>query len=483
MTLLGFDNMRWVRGNRSVCFSAVPAETAEGTGVQFEMRYIDHDTRTALVEVTESTAGPRATSQVTPEELDHRLANPVTSTRLDDAHLAFSKLKGGLWGFQHDRVEQVQGYSCQVYGAAGMTLETRTRVEHLPASHPARRKARNPISRLVSTLTGSSADQADQLTAGCFAASGEEEEKEEAAAAMAPAEANKGVTDGTSVTAQDEQGHGDGDLEPEDATGLLLGEGKSARRLARHRGAAPGQDLETYLGSGAHALEAGRPRRVQTQKQALKMTLWMSNDFPLSFREQVLPIIDLLAPTNHHIAKLRDFVSLQLPAGFPVKVEMPFYHVLTGRVTFGNYTAGCADPEGAVFSVPPGYRVLHPGAETESAEERMLALALQASMQGHDQDDVYYQAFDADLQQAILASMGVGPEATPNPPGGSSMGPAAASAASWEEAQLAEAIARSLGETRPSAAVQSHTAPPVALVAMTEEEQLAAVLALSLQEQ
>jgi len=40
----------------------------------------------------------------------------------------------------------------------------------------------------------------------------------------------------------------------------------------------------------------------------------------LSLREQVLPIIKLLAISNSHFAKLRDFIALHLPSGFPVKI-------------------------------------------------------------------------------------------------------------------------------------------------------------------
>jgi len=35
---------------------------------------------------------------------------------------------------------------------------------------------------------------------------------------------------------------------------------------------------------------------------------------------KVLPIIDLMAATNAHFGKLKEFITLQLPAGFPVKI-------------------------------------------------------------------------------------------------------------------------------------------------------------------
>lgn len=48
--------------------------------------------------------------------------------------------------------------------------------------------------------------------------------------------------------------------------------------------------------------------------------MWLSEAHPLSLAEQVTPIIDLMAISNAHFAKLRDFITLRLPPGFPVKI-------------------------------------------------------------------------------------------------------------------------------------------------------------------
>ncbi|NXS47993.1 AN13A protein, partial [Balaeniceps rex] len=71
-----------------------------------------------------------------------------------------------------------------------------------------------------------------------------------------------------------------------------------------------------------------------------KATLGMSEEFPLSLMEQVTPIIDLMARTSAHFARLRDFITLEFPPGFPVKIEIPLFHVLNARITFENVN-GC----------------------------------------------------------------------------------------------------------------------------------------------
>lgn len=52
----------------------------------------------------------------------------------------------------------------------------------------------------------------------------------------------------------------------------------------------------------------------------LQATLWLSEQYPLSLQEQIMPIVDLMAISSSHFAKLRDFIQMQLPAGFPVKI-------------------------------------------------------------------------------------------------------------------------------------------------------------------
>lgn len=64
------------------------------------------------------------------------------------------------------------------------------------------------------------------------------------------------------------------------------------------------------------------PPALTVKPCRFKATLWMCEEFPLSLVEQVIPIIDLMARTSAHFARLRDFIKLDFPPGFPVKIGM-----------------------------------------------------------------------------------------------------------------------------------------------------------------
>lgn len=86
--------------------------------------------------------------------------------------------------------------------------------------------------------------------------------------------------------------------------------------------------------------DIGKPKKVQTKVQRFKANLWLSDDFPIKLQEQILPILDLMSTlASPHVSKLKDFITMQLPSGFPVKVEIPLFHVLNALITFGNVFA------------------------------------------------------------------------------------------------------------------------------------------------
>ena len=81
---------------------------------------------------------------------------------------------------------------------------------------------------------------------------------------------------------------------------------------------------------------------VHKRVQKLKATVSLAENFPLSLQDQLMPILDLMvrcfmlmlsmlltpppppccpqALNTPHFAKVKDFISMQMPAGFPVKL-------------------------------------------------------------------------------------------------------------------------------------------------------------------
>uniref|UniRef100_A0A8C7V0C7 Ankyrin repeat domain 13B n=1 Tax=Oncorhynchus mykiss TaxID=8022 RepID=A0A8C7V0C7_ONCMY len=154
--------------------------------------------------------------------------------------------------------------------------------------------------------------------------------------------------------------------------------------------------------------DIGHPCQLTTKTQRFKAKLWLCESHPLSLAEQVAPIIDLMAISNALFAKLRDFITLRLPPGFPVKIEIPIYHILNARITFGNLngceegclmclipfpysapaitTTSCRGGEipPCVFEPPQGYTVLGGNQRANNMrgdeEEDLLQFAIQQSL-------------------------------------------------------------------------------------------------------
>ncbi|KHJ87235.1 hypothetical protein OESDEN_12995 [Oesophagostomum dentatum] len=175
--------------------------------------------------------------------------------------------------------------------------------------------------------------------------------------------------------------------------------------------------------------DIGRPKQVTKKSNNFKATLWLAEDFPLSFQEQVMPIVDLMAANSAHFARLHNFIRMQLPAGFPVRIEIPLFHVVSAKITFGqinepgpfvtplettsNFKVTAVAIEDDLFNIPASYRTiddlnaslwwpedeqdmsnLHGGAapycpivpnalpayDEEAEEQRQLALAIEESL-------------------------------------------------------------------------------------------------------
>ncbi|XP_014323331.1 ankyrin repeat domain-containing protein 13D isoform X5 [Myotis lucifugus] len=252
-------------------------------------------------------------------------------------------------------------------------------------------------------------------------------------------------------------------------------------------------DQDKSRSKGKPSLESrniGRPIEMSSKVQRFKATLWLSEEHPLSLGDQVTPIIDLMAISNAHFAKLRDFITLRLPPGFPVKIEIPLFHVLNARITFSNL-CGCDEPLSSVWVPAPGSAVPASGSpfpcevdpSVFEVPEGYSVLGAERSEPLRDEDDDLLQFA---IQQSLLeagteAEQVTVWEALTNTRPGTHPPPRAM--AYEEQLQLERALQESLQmSTEPRGPGSPHRTP-LAPTPPSFEEQLRLALELSSREQ
>ena len=198
----------------------------------------------------------------TQDQVQHRLATPLIQTFLDTENISFQRSRSGLFGWGGEKLETVSGMECKVFAANNVEIVTKTRTEHMSAEDKERAKAnKNPLLSFF--------------------------------------------------------GPGEADIEPSQ------GQEPSSSNIASSASAIhSSQTFSSYLESGKSSL---RPREKSKKVQKFRAQLWVCEDYPLSLQEQVMPIVDLLAISNTHFQKLKDFIHMQLPSGFPVKIGINKY--------------------------------------------------------------------------------------------------------------------------------------------------------------
>ncbi|NXP54465.1 AN13B protein, partial [Heliornis fulica] len=316
---------------------------------------IDHDRRVVYSE-TLALAGHDqevllAAVQPTEEQVMGRLTAPVVTTQLDTKNIAFERNKSGILGWRSEKTEMVNGYEAKVYGASNVELITRTRTEHLSDQHKGKSKgSKTPLQSFLGI-----------------------------------AEQHVGPNNGTLITQT---------LSHANPTAIT-----------------PEEYFNPNFELGNR--DMGRPMELTTKTQKFKAKLWLCEDHPLSLCEQVAPIIDLMAISNALFAKLRDFITLRLPPGFPVKIgtgrggrrrgcltcqlpsllcpththtppslqKSPSSTSSTPASPLGTSSCRVCEMDPALFEVPRGYSVVgtHQDALRED-EDDLLQFAIQQSL-------------------------------------------------------------------------------------------------------
>ncbi|KAH8283556.1 hypothetical protein KR018_006456 [Drosophila ironensis] len=377
-TLLGFDNNTWQRGNRSYIFKG-----AKETATMIEM---DHDTHEVMVEQMSSDIGDIVAIPPALGTVRARLNAPVITNNIEMDKISFERNKSGIWGWRSEKSEVINGYNCKVYGASNVEFVTKTRMDHLSEEQIRNKTARTPLHSLLGISDEEYVSPADAAAAL---------KERTPSPRLGESSPGGGVENSGRCSpippASGMQSNGSGSV-------CASGASTPKSSVTPEEYFSPEVDLQ--------GRDVGGPKNLSTKVQRFKANLWLAEEHPIRLQEQVLPILDLMSTmASPHVSKLRDFITMQLPAGFPVKVEIPLFHVLNACITFGNVFA-LTSPVDHVATLQEDDRV------TCLVDDRCFDVPLSYTNRGSDarrqipidEDDMLQYA----IEQSLVETSGAG---------------------------------------------------------------------------
>ncbi|XP_074524741.1 ankyrin repeat domain-containing protein 13C isoform X1 [Halichoeres trimaculatus] len=237
----------------------------------------------------------------TEEEVDILMSSDVYSATLSTKSITFSRAQTG-WLFREDKTERVGNFLADFYSVNGLVLESRKRREHLSEEDILRNKA------IMESLS-------------------------------------KG---GNLIEQNFEHNH---ESSPE--TVLSRWNLGPVRRQSLTPPSPNTISWEEYItADNGKAPHLGRELVCKESKKNFKATIAMSQEFPLGI-ESLLNVLEVIAPFKH-FNKLREFVQMKLPPGFPVKLDIPVFPTITATVTFQEFRYDEFDQ--SIFTIPNDYK-------------------------------------------------------------------------------------------------------------------------------
>ena len=97
--------------------------------------------------------------------------------------------------------------------------------------------------------------------------------------------------------------------------------------------------------------------RTKKEKQVSKTfeaNVSMSQEFPVKV-DQLLVVLEMLGPKAKFYKRIREFVDLRLPPGFPVKINIPIVPTVKATVSFPEFEYA-DNLSASLFQVPSDYK-------------------------------------------------------------------------------------------------------------------------------
>ncbi|KAF9391445.1 Ankyrin repeat domain-containing protein 13C [Podila verticillata] len=127
-SLVGFENMKWLRGHISIIFR-VDAESGPELVIVDRVKKITQ--RLARSSDEEEQQQQEATDEEIEDEVSICFNSDITSTNVPTSAIKFNRAKAGIWGYRTFKTEKVGEFDCAVWKMDGVEFRTRVRTEHL----------------------------------------------------------------------------------------------------------------------------------------------------------------------------------------------------------------------------------------------------------------------------------------------------------------------------------------------------------------
>lgn len=267
-TLVDFNDMKWERGDVSVLFRG------KGFSRLFRNKHHHHHPSSSepsyafivmdnKLKVFQRIKHQEKEHEVE-DEVDILMSSDIVSAQINTKHLNFDRVSTG-WLFKAEKTEAVGSFLADFYAIHGFVVESRKRREHLTEEDLQKNKA------IMDSLT-----KGPEVTNGV-----------------------NGVHDNTS---------------------LVLPVTTIPRRVSlsppvHHRKPSWKEYISAPVGQFP---VLGRNPVSKSSHKSFKATLAMSEDFPLTV-DALIDLLEVIAPFKQ-FKKLREFVEIKLPPGFPVKI-------------------------------------------------------------------------------------------------------------------------------------------------------------------
>jgi len=116
----------------------------------------------------------------------------------------------------------------------------------------------------------------------------------------------------------------------------------------------PFMSWEEYMNAKKDA-ELGRFRKEKMTRRSFEANIFMSDEFPVKIQD-LLNILEMLGPQAKLYKRIKEFVTDQLPPGFPVRITIPLIPTIKATVSFLEFQY-CSDLDSTLFQVPSHYQL------------------------------------------------------------------------------------------------------------------------------